>query len=136
MNVMKKAWEIAKEGAVKFGGKVKEYFAASLKMAWAQVKNETGAINAQNVNVTIELAEGSKKHKSWVAEIVGTDAKFGFKRQFLNGFEDANVRGLFYKLTDGKVYDVNCAQKGRKFVTVKAGEIVELTQDEVKTVIA
>lgn len=39
--VMKRAWEIAKEGVVRFGGKVKEYFAEALKMAWAEFKNAT-----------------------------------------------------------------------------------------------
>lgn len=39
-NVMKKAWEIARKGQQKFGGKVKEYFAQALKMAWAIAKNE------------------------------------------------------------------------------------------------
>jgi len=38
MNVMKRAWEIAKAGQQKFGGKVKEYFAESLKLAWKLVK--------------------------------------------------------------------------------------------------
>lgn len=38
-NVMKKAWEIAREGVKKFGGNVKEYFSQALKMAWAIVKN-------------------------------------------------------------------------------------------------
>ena len=37
--VMKRAWEIAREGVAKFGGKVKEYFAEALKMAWAEFKN-------------------------------------------------------------------------------------------------
>ncbi|NGP58131.1 hypothetical protein FLT15_10445 [Paenibacillus thiaminolyticus] len=37
-NVMTKAWEIAKEGVKKFGGSVKEYFAAALRMAWAEKK--------------------------------------------------------------------------------------------------
>lgn len=37
-NVMKKAWEIARNGQKKFGGKVREYFAIALKMAWAIVK--------------------------------------------------------------------------------------------------
>lgn len=37
-NVMARAWEIAKEGAAKFGGKVKEYFQQALVMAWAEVK--------------------------------------------------------------------------------------------------
>lgn len=39
-NTMKRAWEIAKEAVKKFGGKVKEYFAESLKLAWSEIKNE------------------------------------------------------------------------------------------------
>lgn len=39
--IMVKAWEIARAGAVKFGGKVKEYFAEALKMAWAETKTVT-----------------------------------------------------------------------------------------------
>lgn len=37
--IMKNAWEIAREGQKAFGGKVSEYFAESLKIAWAQAKN-------------------------------------------------------------------------------------------------
>ena len=37
-NVMTRAWEIAREGAANFGGKVKEYFAEALRMAWAETK--------------------------------------------------------------------------------------------------
>ena len=39
-NIMTRAWEIAREGQVKFGGKVSEYFAEALKMAWAEAKAE------------------------------------------------------------------------------------------------
>lgn len=38
-NVMTRAWEIAREGAKKFGGKVKEYFQQALVMAWKEFKN-------------------------------------------------------------------------------------------------
>lgn len=37
--IMSNAWKIAKEGQKAFGGKVSEYFAEALKMAWAQAKN-------------------------------------------------------------------------------------------------
>ena len=37
--IMSNAWKIAREGQKKFGGKVSEYFAQALKMAWAQAKN-------------------------------------------------------------------------------------------------
>jgi hypothetical protein len=33
---MKRAWEIAREGQNKFGGKVSEYLSESLKMAWSE----------------------------------------------------------------------------------------------------
>lgn len=36
MTVMARAWEIAREGQSRFGGKVREYLSASLKMAWAE----------------------------------------------------------------------------------------------------
>lgn len=35
---MKRAWEIARQGQAKFGGKVRSYFAEALKMAWSEVK--------------------------------------------------------------------------------------------------
>lgn len=38
MNVMKKAWGIARKGQKQFGGKVTEYFAQALKIAWSIVK--------------------------------------------------------------------------------------------------
>ena len=38
-NIMKRAWEIAKEAVKKFGGKVRQYFAEALRMAWEEAKN-------------------------------------------------------------------------------------------------
>lgn len=38
-NIMVNAWRIAREGQKAFGGKVSEYFAQALKMAWAQAKS-------------------------------------------------------------------------------------------------
>jgi|GEM_PF-3601407 len=38
-NIMVNAWRIAREGQKAFGGKISEYFAQALKMAWAQAKN-------------------------------------------------------------------------------------------------
>ena len=37
--LMENAWKIAREGQKAFGGKVSEYFAEALKMAWAQAKS-------------------------------------------------------------------------------------------------
>lgn len=37
--ILKTAWEISYVAVEKFGGKVKEFFSESLKMAWEQAKN-------------------------------------------------------------------------------------------------
>ncbi len=36
--VMKKAWKLARHGQRKFGGKISEYLAQSMKLAWAWAK--------------------------------------------------------------------------------------------------
>ncbi len=71
-NVMKKAWEIAKEGQNKFGGKVKEYFAEALKIAWSIVKKGMNYVN--QVKGTIKKMnapklKGTEKQVSWAEQI-------------------------------------------------------------------
>lgn len=56
---MVKAWKIARQGVKKFGGKVKEYFAIALKMAWAQIKGG---------NQVVEL-QGTEKQVKWANDI-------------------------------------------------------------------
>lgn len=58
--VMKRAWEIAKAGVAKFGGKVREYFAASLALAWKEIKAMT--------NKAVDLV-GSPKQIAWASDI-------------------------------------------------------------------
>ena len=55
-NIMARAWEIAREAAVNFGGQAAEYIAGSLKQAWAETKD------------SVEL-EGSEKQVAWAEEI-------------------------------------------------------------------
>lgn len=61
MNIMKRAWEIAKNGAKRFGGNVKEYFAMSLKLAWKELKGMSNNI--------VELV-GSEKQIKWASDII------------------------------------------------------------------
>lgn len=59
-NVMTIAWEIARKGVEKFGGKVKEFFSAALKTAWKIIKGEVKKS---------EKYEGVKFHvrvQSWI----------------------------------------------------------------------
>lgn len=63
--VMVRAWEIAREGVKKFGGKVKEYFAEALKMAWAEFKvvvgNEYGFVALKGTEKQVAWAENIRK---------------------------------------------------------------------------
>ena len=63
---MKKAWEIAKQGQAKFGGKVKEYFATALKMAWALAKKASSTIITPLKAVALV---GTDKQIEWAKSI-------------------------------------------------------------------
>lgn len=123
-NVMTIAWEIARKGAAKFGGKVKSYFAQALKMAWAQVKAPAA--------VVMELRSGSRNHKTWVAEIVAVGGKFGFERKFIDTPYHPEFGAIkVAELEEGKFYDV-CNGGDRDFVTVTNGQITYVNKQDVQ----
>ena len=64
MNVMKKAWEIAKQGQKNFGGKVKEYFSESLKLAWSLAKKVTKKVSVETLDFFTESIL-VKKENNW-----------------------------------------------------------------------
>lgn len=82
--------------------------------------------------------------RQWVAEINGKDDTYKYKRQFLRGKKDyryANSRGTrgvyaYYILDEGKLYEVSDPKtwrhSDRYFCTVKDGQIVKLTEQEVE----
>lgn len=81
MNVMKRAWEIAKEGQKKFGGKIKEYFAEALKLAWAECfiylqdmrafrsKKVRKGVMEIKVSTVPPVTVGSEKQINWANKI-------------------------------------------------------------------
>src|SRR5690625_1470416 len=73
--VMNKAWEIAIEGVKKFGGKVKEYFAKALKIAWALIKKEEKQMDMVN---GYEIIERNYTVNGW--------QKYGHKRVYFEGY--------------------------------------------------
>ena len=80
--VMKKAWEIAKEAAKKFGGRAIEYIAMALREAWKEIKTM-----AKDITERIEELE-AMGFKRW--------QKNGMDRMYIN----ASVLGLtctYYK---------------------------------------
>lgn len=130
-NVMTRAWEIAKEGVNKFGGKAKEYFAQALVIAWAEVKK--GVEKLEKTFAMLETLSGSRKHKTWVAKIKGTDATYKFDREFVDAYEEGSGYKEF-KLYNG-VYDV-CDGGHRFYIQVVNGGINEITAGEVSEILA
>jgi len=79
--------------------------------------------------------------KEWVAEIVGRDPKYKFKREFLlpvsRDWSSSGKTGFTsFELEPGKVYEVNEPWKGRRFVEVKNNEIEAISAEEVLSRIA
>lgn len=52
--VMTRAWEIAKEAVVKFGGSSVEYLSEALKLAWKEVKGMTNKLVEEYVKIAKE----------------------------------------------------------------------------------
>ena len=129
-NVMTRAWEIAKDGAAKFGGSVKEYFAQALVIAWSEIKKGV----AKMEKVIFETSTGSRKHKAWVAKITGAHSTYKFEREFLNEKENDGYN-KFFELEEGGVYDV-ATDGQRYYIAVQNGEVVDIDEDEIAGLLA
>ncbi|EIT85926.1 hypothetical protein A374_08824 [Fictibacillus macauensis ZFHKF-1] len=118
-NVMVRAWAIAKEAVNKFGGKVKEYFAQALAMAWAESKKVSR-------KVSIEITGDSRKCRTWVAQIVGKHPKFVLDRKFLTPDEFDQYDDKVFWVNDGayELYD----GKRRYFLIIENGEYTRTEQ--------
>jgi len=72
----------------------------------------------------------------WVAEITGTDPKYKFARTFLDPIEeDWSASGetgwSYYKLENGKIYQVNEPYGGRYFIEADGCDWYDIEETEV-----
>jgi len=86
------------------------------------------------------------KKQPWVAQIIGKDWQFGFRRNFLRGnidYSQASGTGkrgvyLWFILEDGMVYEVehhvSWKNQRRYFCTVKEGQVIEISKAEVDAI--
>lgn len=129
MNTMKRAWEIAKEAVVKFGGKAKEYLAGALKMAWAEVKSAGEAALVKYLPA---------RGKTWAARITDLCPTYKFKREFLeqdsideDGEKVFNLTAGVYEFFDGKKrffmqIDPTATQSWVQYEHLTAAEVKEI----------
>lgn len=106
------AWKLAKDGAERFGGSCRDYFAQALKMAYAATKIYRDFIG--NVR------------SAWTAKIVGKDEKFGLAHEFVF---NANSGKVCVDLTEG-IYEEEI-NGDRYFFEVKNGKALDITREAV-----
>ncbi|MDH6372891.1 hypothetical protein M2444_004720 [Paenibacillus sp. PastF-3] len=101
-NVMVRAWEIAKGAVTRFGGKVKEYLAQSLAMAWSETKEVAAdfglitQVKDRSIYVVVDDIVGLEVYSGYAANIeasfhTGTNGQTGKKGRLYNreSFRDA-----------------------------------------------
>jgi len=129
---MKRAWEIARKGQEKFGGKVSEYFAESLRISWA-IEKDSEEVSLEPKKATITTSSGSRNHKSWVAEITGTHPRWKLNREFVEADNETWMEKTF-TLTDG-IYEV-CNAGDREFIEVVNGQVNYIGYNDVMEQVA
>lgn len=82
-----------------------------------------------NEPLYIEILEGSRKHKSYIAEVVGDHPIYKIERKFISE-QHENLRIKYAYLENGKVYEIQEAGD-REYVKVENGQMVEISKDEV-----
>lgn len=126
MNVMTRAWEIARFGQKRFGGSVKEYFAQALVIAWAQAKAPAA--------VEWELPADTRKSRTWMARITGTHPVYKLDRKFINPDGEDKYGDKLFDLKPG-YYEANNGKR-RYFIQVANGEATIVEQHVVMTAVA
>ncbi|MDF1510616.1 hypothetical protein PZE06_21000 [Robertmurraya sp. DFI.2.37] len=101
--VMTRAWEIAREGAQKFGGKIKEYFAQALVMAWKELKemasNKIMIIADQDRMV--QVIKGVMNGKVFRSKEFTTSQKDKFMSEYNYLIHQGLNAVEFYKIVEG-----------------------------------
>lgn len=77
--LMQEAWATAKSGAVRFGGKAKEYLSASLKIVWQQVHKviKLNSTLKEMENMLISLQSTKREYAAYVHNVLLPFAKGG-----------------------------------------------------------
>ena len=126
-NVMKRAWEIARQGAEKFGGKAIEYIAEALRMAWKELKT---IMKIENEKIKVKYNEWKKygKHRIYMdVEISLVEIKN------VKGNEVGAKRGIvasyYYDVDEKKLYRTNFIAKD---LTRAADEVIKYMQNKIK----
>lgn len=96
--------------------------------------NKTTSAELDNVVVDGQIVlTTSKRKEAWVAEIVGTHPTYKLDRKFIDE-DDKGAGWKAWDLEEGKIYCL-CEAKEQYFVTLKNGELNELTKKQVEELV-
>ena len=110
------------------------YYARQLEAREIRNPNWRDQLNA--------IRYGQKRHRGWVARLIGLDARYGFRREFLEGPRDytqadsMGQRGIYeyFYLSDG-LYEINeptgLGKSRRYFASVADDAMTEIGRDVV-----
>lgn len=144
--VMTQAWTIARTAKAKFGGKVREYIGAALRMAWKVAKTPIivakGISCCRGTELIDEAVVRTEVHcgwaKGWLAriELSGAGARYDLDRTFINTGDAQLSRAgngkITYDLTDlaDGIYEADSVYRSytgfRAYFRVVAGSVVEI----------
>lgn len=81
----------------------------------------------------VEVSEGSRNHKSYIAEIVGEHERWGMDREFVSkNSEQYRIKYAFLK--EGKVYEIQDAGE-RRYVVIEGAQSVEIEKEDVLKIV-
>lgn len=74
--------------------------------------------------------------KEWIAEIIGRDPKYTYKRDFLRPVgrdwsSSGRTGSTAFQLEEGRIYEIREPYRGRRFVEVRNGEIITISPEDV-----
>lgn len=134
---LKTAWQIARDAAARFGGKVRQYLIEALRMAYA-------ALRAPPEPVVKTVRLQPRDGRAWMARLTGKCEKFGYDREFLNkrrvGFSREPAVEFRVTMQEGAIYEYLWAHTHRHdtrgYWQVRGGELVLATLDEIEAALS
>lgn len=89
--IMTRAWQIAREGAAKFGGNAREYMAAALRMAWEEIK--MAQTQTQQFDKTAKMVVLGREHYEDASKYLTFNAweKYGKRRIYINDYKRRTI---------------------------------------------
>lgn len=129
-NVMKKAWEIAKSGQVKFGGRAREYLAEASRMAWRVL------LTMEKMKNIVKNASASEwknygKHRIYIEASISLIEQKEIRGNVVGALRRVSGK-WYYDVVEGAMYRQSYIEKD---MSTADDEVVDFMRSEIKKMI-